>query len=137
MVSHESEADVRARETERQMTDDERFSLLFSLMPINIDGTRNSRVPNDVVPISGYAAGVPRLGVPALKLSDGSLGITNPFGLRRGDTATALPAGLMLGATFNSALAREAGAIVGREARSKGFNVSLSGAMNLVRDPRN
>ena len=79
---------------------------------------------------------MPRLGVPALIMSDGSLGITNP-GYRKGDTATALPAALMLGASFNPKLAREAGALLGREARARQFNVQLAGGVNLARDPRN
>src|SRR5215471_7531895 len=40
-------------------------------------------------------------------------------------------------ATFHPALAREAGALIGREARSRGFNVLCGGSMNLVREPRN
>ena len=69
-------------------------------------------------------------------MSDASLGVTNP-GYRPGDTATALPAALALGASFNRELARAAGEAVGREARSRGFNVQLAGGINLVRDPRN
>ena len=69
-------------------------------------------------------------------MSDAGLGVTNP-GYRPGDTATALPAGLALAASFNPALARAAGAVIGAEARSRGFNVQLAGAMNLARDPRN
>ena len=80
--------------------------------------------------------GIPRLGVPPLLMSDASLGVTNP-GFRPGDTATALPAGLSLAASFNPELARAAGEAIGREARSRGFNVHLAGGMNLVRDPRN
>ena len=34
---------------------------------------------------AGYVPGVPRLGVPALLMSDASLGVTNP-GYRPGDT---------------------------------------------------
>src|SRR5262245_41603632 len=60
---------------------------------------------------------------------------TNP-GHRPGDTA-ALPAGLVLGASFNLALAREAGVMLGRQARARGFNVVLGGGTNLARDPRN
>lgn len=37
---------------------------------------------------AGYTPGVPRLGIPALLVTDASLGITNP-GYRPGDTATA------------------------------------------------
>ena len=85
---------------------------------------------------AGYVPGVPRLGVPALLMSDASLGVTNP-GYREGDTATALPAGIALGASFNPALARESGGMLGREARSRGFNVQLAGGINLARDPRN
>jgi beta-glucosidase len=135
-IAQESPADARARMTEQKMTDEERFSLLYSLMPMGLDGVRDNRVPADVIPSAGYVPGVPRLGVPALRLTDASLGVTNPGGLPR-DTATALPAGLALGATFNPALARKSGALVGREARAKGFNVLLGGGMNLARDPRN
>ena len=75
---------------------------------------------------AGYVPGVPRLGVPALLMSDAGLGVTNP-GYRPGDTATALPAALALAASFNPALARAAGEAIGREARSRGFNVQLAG----------
>jgi beta-glucosidase len=129
--------DGRAYETERQMTDDERFSLLASVMaPNTFNPVRDERIPEDVPMSAGYVPGVPRLGIPALLMSDASLGITNQ-GYREGDTATALPAGLALGASFNPALAREAGAMLGREARSRGFNVMLAGGINLARDPRN
>ena len=121
------------------MTDGERFSLLVSVMGTNPaipDRERDERIPKWVQMSAGYVPGVPRLGVPALLMSDASLGVTNP-GYREGDTATALPAGIALGASFNPALARSAGQLVGREARSRGFNVQLAGGINLARDPRN
>jgi beta-glucosidase len=130
-------ADERARETEARMTDEERFSLLVSVMGANqVIAERDARIPEATPMSAGYVPGVPRLGVPALLMSDASLGVTNP-GYRPGDTATALPAGIALGASFNRALARAAGAMVGREARSRGFNVMLAGGINLARDPRN
>jgi beta-glucosidase len=130
-------ADERARETEAQMTDEERFSLLVSFMGTNdVVGERDERIPEDVPMSAGYVPGVERLGVPPLLMSDASLGVTNP-GYRPGDTATALPAGIALGASFNPALARASGAMVGREARSRGLNVMLAGGVNLARDPRN
>ncbi len=135
-AAQDASADVRARETEQRMTDDERFSLLYTLVP-RASEKREGRVPADIPYSAAYGSGVPRLGVPALRLTDASLGVTNPGNARPGDTATALPASLALGATFNPALAREAGAMVGREARAKGFNVLLGGGMDLVRDPRN
>ena len=86
---------------------------------------------------AGYTPGVPRLGVPALLSSDASLGITNP-GYRPDDKgATALPASIVVGSSFNPRLAREGGAMLGREARIRGFNVMLAGGINLARDVRN
>ena len=130
-------ADARAHATEEQMTDDERLSFVVSVMGANdLLPVRDPRIPEDVAMSAGYTPGVPRLGIPALLMSDASLGVTNQ-GYRPGDTATALPAGLALGATFNPALAREAGGVIGREARARGFNVMLAGGVNLARDPRN
>src|SRR5215472_8652079 len=132
-----SSADARARAVEEQMTDDERFSLLVSVMGVNdVVTVRDERIPEGVPMSAGYVPGVARLGVPPLLMSDASLGVTNP-GYREGDTATALPAGIALGSSFNPQLARDAGAMLGREARSRGFNVQLAGGVNLARDPRN
>jgi beta-glucosidase len=130
-------AEARARETEARMTDDERFSLLVSVMGASdFIAERDERIPDDVPMSAGYVPGVPRLGVPALLMTDASLGVTNP-GYRPGDTATALPSAIALGASFNPALARTSGRMLGREARARGFNVLLAGGINLARDPRN
>ncbi|WAJ47524.1 beta-glucosidase [Mycobacterium sp. Aquia_216] len=119
------------------MTDDERFSLLVAVMGVSeLWPLPDDRIPPGTPMSAGYVPGIPRLGVPALRMSDAGLGVTNP-GYRPGDTATALPAGLALAAGFDPALARTAGQVIGREARSRGFNVQLAGAMNLARDPRN
>jgi len=127
----------RARATEAQMTDGERLDLIYSLMVLNPRTGRNDpRVPAEVPQIAGWTKGVARLGVPDLLMTDASLGITNPGGGRRGDTATALPSGLAMGASFNPTLAHRAGRLLGIEARSRGFNLLLGGGMNLVRDPR-
>jgi beta-glucosidase len=132
-----SAVDVRAREVEEQMTDDERFSLLVSVMGVNdVVTVRDDRIPEDTPMSAGYVPGVERLGIPAQLMSDASLGVTNP-GYREGDSATALPAGISLGASFNPELARASGGMLGREARSRGFNVQLAGGINLHRDPRN
>jgi beta-glucosidase len=130
----------RARQTEQQMTDDERFGLIHSLMVFVLEPdfsqVRDKRAPANVPQIAGWVKGVPRLGVPDLLLTDAGLGITNPNSGRKGDQSTALPSAQALGATFNPKLAYESGAILGREARSRGFNVVLGGGMNLARDPR-
>jgi beta-glucosidase len=133
-------ADERARQTEQQMTDDERFSLLVSLIGAvpSIGIPRDPRIPADVTNMSaGYTPGIRRLGIPALQSSDASMGVTNP-GYRPDDKgATAFPASILVGSTFNPRLAREGGAAIGREARSRGFNIQLAGGINLQRDVRN
>src|SRR5262245_33287982 len=131
------DADARARDVEEQMSDEERFSLLASVMGVNdVVTVRDERIPEGTPMSAGYVPGVPRLGIPAQLMSDASLGVTNP-GYRPGDTATALPAGIALGASFNPALAHTSGRMLGREARSRGFNIQLAGGINLARDPRN
>jgi beta-glucosidase len=133
----EQSPDTRAVETEQKMTDDERFSLLVSVMGANeANQVRDDRIPRDVPLSGGYTPGISRLRIPPLLMTDAILGVTNP-GFRPGDTATALPAALALGASFNPTLAREAGAMVGRESRVRGFNVLLGPGINLARDPRN
>ncbi|MBP0609483.1 MULTISPECIES: beta-glucosidase family protein [Burkholderia] len=128
--------DERARETESRMTDDERFSMLYSLM-VRLFGThvREPRVPAHLPAVAGYVRGVERLGVPALMLSDTSLGVRATDDPHAG--ATAFPAALALGATFDPELARAQGAAIGREVREFGFNVALGGGINLVREVRN
>jgi beta-glucosidase len=121
------------------MTDDERFSLIISLMGAvpSIGVPRDERIPEGVNMSAGYTPGVPRLGIPALQSSDASMGVTNP-GYRPDDKgATAFPASILVGSTFNSKLARDGGAAIGREARIRGFNIMLAGGINLVRDVRN
>jgi len=130
--------DDRARRVEQQMTDDERFALLVSVMGANfVAPVRDPRIPQDLPMSAGFTPGVPRLGVPALRSSDASLGITNP-GYRPDDKgATALPASLAVAASFNPGLGRQGGALIGREARARGFNAVLAGGVNLTRDIRN
>ena len=139
-LEQSADPDDRAREVEKQLTDDERFGLISSLM-VHVftpeGNVRDPRVPEDVPQIAGWVRGVPRLGVPDLLITDAALGITNPAGGRPGDTATAMPSGLALGATFNRRLARETGVVLGREAKERGFNVLCGGSMNLVRDLHN
>jgi beta-glucosidase len=134
-------ADERAREVEEQLTDDERFSLVISIfghVPGSATGGRDPRIPEEVTNMSaGYTPGVPRLGIPAIQSSDASMGVTNP-GYRPDDEgATAFPALIALGSSFNPQLVREGGEAIGREARIRGFNVQLAGGCNLARDPRN
>src|SRR5262249_24257985 len=139
-MTHDASPDERARAIEAAMTDAERFSLIISLIGAvpTIGMPRDKRIPEDVTNMSaGYTPGIPRLGMPALQSSDASMGVTNP-GYRPDDKgATAFPASIVVGASFNPQLAREGGAAIGREARTRGVNIMLAGGLNLTRDPRN
>ncbi|KAI9647764.1 hypothetical protein NHQ30_004152 [Ciborinia camelliae] len=59
------------------------------------------------------------VGFPGLALQDG------PLGIRFADNATAFPAGITVGATFNKELMYKRGKAQGKEARLKGINVLL------------
>ena len=91
--------------------------------------------PDGAIGSAGFVAGAPRLGVPALQETDAELGVANPGDIRRGDSATAMPSNLALAATWDEALARRQGEAVADEARARGFNLLLGGAVNLIRDP--
>ncbi len=88
-----------------------------------------------MIPSAGFVPGIPRLGIPHLRESDASLGVANQIEQRKGDVATALPAGLATAATFDPDIAFAGGAMIGSEARAKTFNVLLAGGVNLTRDP--
>ncbi|WP_320777464.1 beta-glucosidase family protein [Streptomyces sp. CRN 30] len=78
---------------------------------------------------AGYVPGVPRLGIPPLRLADG------PAGVRVTRPATALPAPVLLASAFDPDLARRYGRVIGREGRALGQDVLLSPMVNLVRTP--
>jgi beta-glucosidase len=130
--------DERAALAAAAMTLDEKIGLLHGPMALPAPpGHIQPKLPPEAIPGAGYVPGVARLGIPALYETDASLGIANPNEARPGDVATALPAALALASSFDPTLAYRAGALVGMEARSKGFNVLLGGGVNLARDPRN
>ena len=125
--------DARAERLETQMTLDERIRLVHGVFAVPLLGP----VSPDALGSAGFVPGIPRLGIPALQESDASVGVTNPFDVRKGDGATALPSSLLTAATWNKDLAYQGGAMIGQEAWKKGFNVLLGGGVNLARDPRN
>ena len=78
---------------------------------------------------TGYIPGNARLCIPALKMQDG------PVGVRMNDT-TQLPAAADVAASFDPALAKSYGAVIGAEDKTKGVDVDLGPTINVVRDPR-
>ncbi len=83
----------------------------------------------------GFVPGIPRLGISSLQLVGAGVGVTN-LGLRHNGQATALPSSLAETATWDTSLARDFGAVIGRETRDRGFAVSLGGGIDLTREPR-
>lgn len=123
-------ADARARQTLAQMTLDEKLAMLSG-----ISGTAAMKAdPREKRIGAGFVPGVPRLAIPDLWETDAGLGVATASGVR-GDFATALPSSLATAASFDPSIARAGGAMIGAEARAKGFNVLLGGGVNLVRDP--
>jgi beta-glucosidase len=84
---------------------------------------------------AGLVPGIPRLGIPDLQMTDGRSGVANTG--RRGRYATALPCALAAAASWDLKLAYEYGALLGKEVRDLGFNVSLGATANIIREPRN
>ena len=123
--------DQRAELLLSRMSLDEQVALLHGHMPVLM-----KTVPPGVARAAGWIPGQPKYGIPAQAESDASLGVANA-GRGDQDDAAPLPSGLALASTFSPALAFEGGAMIGREARQKGFDVLLAGGANLARDPRN
>ncbi len=80
-----------------------------------------------------YLPPVERLGIPALKVSDGPSGV-------RGDSligrrSLSLPCGMAVGSTWNPTLVGRLGEALAAEARSKGVHVLLGPTVCIVRTP--
>src|SRR5580693_1169527 len=78
-----------------------------------------------------YIQGIPRLGLPALRMSDGPLGV-HDYG-----PTTAYPAGIMLAASWDTELARRVGKSMGEDARARGVHFILAPGVNIYRAPMN
>jgi beta-glucosidase len=84
---------------------------------------------------AGFVFGIPRLGIPMIQMSDAAYGVR--ASVQNGRYSTALPANIALAATWDVRAACEYGALIGRELRAQGYNMSLGGGVNLAREPRN
>jgi beta-glucosidase len=80
---------------------------------------------------TGFAsAGVPRLGIPPLKMTDG------PAGVRDGSTASnAYPVPINLAASWDVDLAQRFGATAGRDTKAKGKHILLAPCVGIARFP--
>jgi beta-glucosidase len=132
--------DARASLLQAQMTQTEQLTLVDGYIglyvPYRFHGPVTPELRAALPQSAGYVPGIPRLGIPPLNESDASLGVANGGHMRPGDQATALPSSLLTAATWNPDIAYAGGAMIGTEARDKGYNVLLAGGVDLAREPR-
>jgi beta-glucosidase len=118
----------------KQMTLDEKLELLHGN---GMAGAANWQMP--LTPLTnggaGYVAGVPRLGIPPIVMSDAAYGVRASGA--NGRYSTALPSDVALASSWDPEAACDYGALIGRELRAQGYNMTLGGGVNITRDPRN
>ena len=129
-------ADQRAELLLQAMTQEEKLTLVTGYF--GVQATWNKYQFKEARRQSaGFVPGVARLGFTPQWQTDAGSGVATqreaPPELER----TALPSGILSAATWNPPLAEKAGAMIGSEARSSGFNVMLAGGVNLTREPGN
>jgi len=116
------------------LTADQRAALLLGAMTLDekitlLAGDTGTAGPvTGSGPHTGASFAIPRLGIPVVYYSDG------PVGPRQG-SATAMPIPMALAATFGGQLARNHGAEIAGEAKSKGNDVIFAPTVNLMRTP--
>ena len=120
-----------AAQTVPVVTGDKRVDRLLSQMTLKekitlIHGTKEN--PKVYQGQAGYLGGVPRLGIPGLRMADGPPGVLTRVP-SQGETAT-----MGVAATFSAKDARENGVVIGREDRANGIDVSLQPFVNIDRD---
>ena len=101
-----------------QLSLDEKLSLVQAAADPNVNSVGNV----------GYLPGVPRLGIPIRRDADA-------LGIQVIASATALPARLGLGATFDRAGIYAAGQLVGNEGRALGVDLVYGPQVDLTRLP--
>ena len=125
--------DARADLVLEEMTLDEKIDLLHGN---GMRGVGKPR-PNDYLSNggAGFVLGVPRLGIPMIQISDAAYGVRSSG--ENGRYSTALPSNLAAAASWDTQAACDYGALIGRELRAQGFNMTLGGGTNITREPRN
>ncbi len=124
--------DERASMVVKEMTLDEKISMLHGTGMVGLSAMSPLAIHSNGG--AGYVPGIPRLGIPAIQMSDAAYGVRNSG--ENGRYSTALPADVAAAASWDLNAAREYGALIGRELRAQGYNMTLGGGVNLTREPR-
>ena len=77
----------------------------------------------------------PEAGIPGIGVTDGPNGARGGGLLGTGTATACIPAGAVLGATWDPELVERLGGVLGNEARAKGCRVLLAPTINLHRNP--
>jgi beta-glucosidase len=125
--------DERASMVVKEMTLDEKINMLHGTGMRGLSPMSPLAVQSNGG--AGYVPGVPRLGIPAIQMSDAAYGVRSSG--ENGRYSTALPADVAGAASWDLDAAYEYGALIGRELRAQGYNMTLGGGTNLTREPRN
>ncbi len=131
---------------ERSRSPDERADLLLKRLTLDqkiqlLHGTGDPHEgppdphAGDGLGGSGYVPGLPEFGLPGIQMDDSAYGVA--YSGASGRYSTALPSPLALAATWDEPSAEQYGALIGRELRAQGYNMTLGGGVNLTREPRN
>ncbi len=125
--------DARAALLLKELTLDEKITLIHGegLAGMTPLGPRRGESNGGV----GFTAGIPRLGIPGIDMSDAAYGVRSSG--ENGRYSTALPANVGAAASWDVDAAYEYGKLIGTELRAQGFNMSLGGGVDLTREPRN
>lgn len=121
--------DARADLVVKELTLEEKISLLHGQ---GFDPNAGPGVSNGG---AGWSNAIARLGIPAIQMADSAYGVTR--GAAAGRYSTALPNNLAAASAWDPQAAFAYGALIGRELRDEGYNMSLGGGVNLAREPRN
>lgn len=124
--------DQRAAMVVKEMTIDEKISLLHGTGMVGLSPMSPLAIHSNGG--AGYVVEIPRLGIPAIQMSDAAYGVR--MSGENGRYSTALPSCIAGAATWDLQGGYEYGALIGRELRAQGYNMSLGGGVNLTREPR-
>jgi beta-glucosidase len=127
------DADQRADLMVKAMTLDEKISLVHGAgWGVLREGDPVSARNNHG---AGFVPGIDRLGLPDIQLADSAVGVRGAA--RDGRYATLLPSVIGMAASWDPAMGHLYGDVIGRELRDLGFNMSIGGGVDLIREPRN